>query len=142
MLIVFDLDGTLADDAHRQHHIAGEDRDWGAYFSECGGDQAIEPIVEVSYSLHRRDNCRVEIWTGRPEEYRALTEAWLDTHAIRYHELRMRPTGDFRSDVEVKGEWLAECVERPSLVFDDRTRTVAWWRQQDIICCQVADHDY
>ena len=55
-----------------------------------------------------------------------------------------RAEGDYRPDTEVKGEWLASCPEgeRPVLVFDDRTKTVAWWREQGIMCAQVAQHDY
>ena len=142
MLIVFDLDGTLADDTHRQHHIAGETKDWKAYFEECWKDAPIAPLLELFRRL-KGQGCRVEIWTGRPEEYRSHTVYWLSNYLIGHDRLRMRPTGDFRSDVDVKGDWLEECGEaRPDLVFEDRTRTVAWWRSQLFTCCQVADHNY
>ena len=35
MFVVFDLDGTLADDLHRQHHLEGDEPDWAAYFGDC-----------------------------------------------------------------------------------------------------------
>ena len=54
MFIVFDLDGTLADDAHRQHHITGDVRDWDAYFAACGDDAPIiEPVMELLLTLDR-----------------------------------------------------------------------------------------
>ena len=31
-IIVFDVDGTIADHSERFHHISGEKKDWDAYF--------------------------------------------------------------------------------------------------------------
>ena len=166
MFIVFDLDGTLADDTHRQHHITGEQRDWDAYFAACDGDIPLWPTVGVLQMMVHL-NHRVEIWTGRSDRYRGETERWLvhniglagwawgppswcaeladdpasrSTHVI---PVRMRAEGDHRSDTVVKGEWLAECGwTRPDLIFDDRSKSVSFWREQGITCYQVAQHDY
>ena len=145
MFIVFDLDGTLADDTHRQHHIIGEPRDWDAYFAACGGDALVQPVATLFRALrvHAFGKHRVEIWTGRSEKYRRETDAWLTEQQLWYDALRMRPDGDFRSDTTVKGEWLAACGDaRPDIIFDDRTKSVAFWREQGITCLQVAQHDY
>ena len=142
-LYVFDLDGTLADDTHRHHYLAGEPRDWEAYFQQAGWDRPTA-MVAVAQGLFKTRDCRVEIWTGRSGKYRENTVSWLARHGVPYSKLRMRTEGDYRPDTEVKGEWLASCSEgeRPVLVFDDRTKTVAWWREQGIMCAQVAQHDY
>lgn len=137
MLIIFDLDGTLADDSHRHHYLDGEKRDWDSYFAACSFDTPIQPIVKVLSALRvHYMGCRVEIWTGRSDKYLVPTEVWLERHKITYSSLRMRPEGDYRPDTQLKGDWLAECgKDRPALVFDDRTRSVAWWREQGIMCC-------
>ena len=38
---IFDLDGTLADCAHRLHHIQKEQKDWKAFFAAVGADIVI-----------------------------------------------------------------------------------------------------
>ena len=145
MFIVFDLDGTLADDSHRQHHITGDVRDWDAYFAACGDDALIKPVAAIYQALYSDtvDYHTVVIWTGRSERYRHQTALWLSERNLWFTDLRMRADGDFRPDTEVKGEWLAECGDHPpDLIFDDRTKSVAFWRSQGITCLQVAQHDY
>ena len=148
MFVVFDLDGTLADDTHRQHFLEQTPKDWDGYFSACGDDTPIWPVRGL-WSMINACGHRVEIWTGRSDKYLHETEEWLQYHlypaeawGIKRWTIRMRPDGDFRPDTEVKGEWLAECGPPPDLVFDDRTKSVAWWREQGITCLQVAQHDY
>ena len=144
MFIVFDLDGTLADDTHRQHHLAHEKPDWNAYFAECENDPVFEPIAAIAraFMLAKMPNS-IEIWTGRSDKFWNETIRWLYKESIPWNRLRMRRDGDYRPDTEVKGLWLAECEDdRPDLIFDDRTKSVAFWRGQGIICCQVAQHDY
>ena len=146
MFVVFDLDGTLADDSHRQHHIESDPKDWTSYFAECGGDAVIAPIAHVLHALVWADH-EVEVWTGRSETAYMATRDWVDKHFSpsiwKAVSIRMRPETDYRPDTELKGQWLAECGgSPPDLVFDDRTKSVAWWREQGIVCCQVAQHDY
>ena len=150
MFVVFDLDGTLADDTHRQHFLDQEPRDWDGYFAACGDDTPIWPVRGL-WSVLDATGHHVEIWTGRNDKYRDETEQWLGYYIypaayggkIHSYVLRMRPDGDYRHDTVVKGEWLAECDGgQPDLVFDDRTNSVAWWREQGITCLQVADHNF
>lgn len=148
MFVVFDLDGTLADDTHRAHFLDQEPKDWDAYFAACGGDTLIEPIAEIFRALFASDLNRVEIWTGRSESVREETFHWVHRHLFEgsygeYVRIRMRPSGDFRPDTEVKGEWLDQCGDNPpDIIIDDRTKSVAFWRERGITCLQVAQHDY
>ena len=137
--VVCDLDGTLADDRHRQHYLEQQPQDWESYFAACGDDIPVWPVIMVVNALW---GGQVEIWTGRSEVVRETTVQWLANYGIRYTKLRMRPEGDYRPDTELKGEWLAECDPPPWVVFDDRSKSVAWWRSQGVVCLQVADHDY
>lgn len=128
MFIVFDLDDTIACTKHRQPILENADRSdpevWRAFFDACDKDAPKTEIIRVLNSLasFRADN-RVEIWTGRSEQVREKTEAWLKKH-VKYAEyipLRMRAEGDTRPDTKVKGEWVQK-YGKPDLVFDDRNR--------------------
>lgn len=147
-MIVFDLDGTLSNPAHRLHHILGEEKDWDAFFKACGEDAPIQyalDILEMYLTLGRH---RVEIWTGRSEIVRVETTHWLRDHGVsmkRLCSLRMRPFGDKRHDVDVKMEWLREIEGEGfsvELAFEDRTSVVEWWRANGIPCYQVAPGDF
>ena len=42
MIVVFDIDGVLADATHREHHLSSRTKDWDAFFAEVGGDAVID----------------------------------------------------------------------------------------------------
>ena len=68
MLAVSDMDGTVADDTHRQHHLEGDEPDWDAYFDDCDADPANAQLCLLITTLYESLTWhRVEIWTGRPE---------------------------------------------------------------------------
>ena len=140
--IIFDIDGTLADASHRLHHIAGGKRDWAAFFAGMDDDPAVEPIRDLLL-LVGRDN-RIILCSGRPENYRSVTEAWCRRHAIAHSALYMRPEGDMRPDHVVKAQLLAGMREdgyEPWLAIDDRPSIVAMWRENGITCLQCRDWD-
>lgn len=154
--VVFDLDGTLADATHRLGHIQKTPKDWDAFFEACVDDTPIKPMVALLRNLQARDYVHIEIWTGRSDQVRVQTEEWLVRNGILTwrgspHEkfgingLRMRKQGDHRSDVEIKREWLHE--RRAAgidvrLAFEDRDRVVAMWREEGVICNQVAHGNF
>lgn len=152
---IFDLDGTLADIEHRRHYIDHTDyasngsvtstsSRWAAFFAAMPQDTVIQPMRTLFWSLQIAGTSAL-ICTGRGEETRAPTEAWLAHHGIQPSKLYMRPAGDFREDSIVKGEMLdAIRVEgwRPYIVFEDRQRVVDMWRARGLLCAQVAKGDY
>ena len=158
MFIVFDLDGTLADDTQRHHYLHSTPTDKDAYYQACDDDLPIKIMARLFRSLLLADpSHHIEIWTGRPERVRFKTERWLREASMGghpdlpgyYRALRMRQDGDHRDVIQVKGEWLAEVrgsddnvMNEVDLVFDDRTTSVKWWRSEGITCLQNADHDY
>ena len=162
MNIVFDIDGTLSNPAHRLHFIQrvrdenGErilapdgsfypEPDWDAFYSACSSDKPIAPMLCVARALsrHRLGN-RVEFWTGRPERTRDLTQMWLAYHGVSLYgaQLFMRANDDRRPDVELKEEWLAHTSYWPDLVFEDRKRVVEMYRSRGILVLQPAEGDY
>lgn len=138
---VFDLDGTLADLTHRRHHVEGEVKDWRAFFAACVDDAPIEHTLDLLYTLHSAGQ-RVEVWSGRSDEVRDQTRAWLRAHLVPDDVvLLMRTAGDHRPDDEVKREFLRGGGV-PDMVFDDRRRVVEMWRREGVPCAQVADGDF
>jgi phosphoglycolate phosphatase-like HAD superfamily hydrolase len=146
MHVIFDLDGTLANIEHRLHFIEGPKKSWSAFFRACGDDLPNEPVCETLRMFAENPDHYVEIWSGRSDEVRVLTEAWLCQHGLSYRRLRMRRAGDYRQDAIVKGEWLdsylAEHGKLPDLSFDDRAQVVAMWRSRGVTCAQVAEGEF
>jgi beta-phosphoglucomutase-like phosphatase (HAD superfamily) len=155
-LYIFDLDGTLANAEHRVHYIQGATKDWRAFFAAAEHDLPISAVVTTFRAL-RAEGCECWIWTGRSDEVREKTVAWLRHHAafdaspigtfLRAPErFLMRKAGDHRPDHELKFEWLAnlEPPERNRLtaVFEDRARVVQMWREAGVQCFQVAPGEF
>ena len=134
--IIVDIDGTIADNMHRQSALDSEPKDWDAFFMDCHLDAPIEPVLEVVRALS--ENNLIFIVTGRSEKYRELTRLWLIKHKVPYAELYMRAEGDYRPDHEIKEEILFEIRKNysPTLAIDDRQSVVDMWRRNGLICLQ------
>jgi predicted kinase len=138
MFVVFDLDGTLADGAHRQPLVSDGKKDWRAYFAACPGDKPIAPVVAVMHR-HMAAGDRVEIWSARSAEVEAETRAWLIEHGIGAHLLKhMRAVGDHTNDAKLKLSWLAATDPKPDVFYDDRQRVVDAYRSAGMTVFQVA----
>ena len=139
-LVVFDLDGTLADDSERLAHLQEVPKNWKRYFERCAEDLPVWPMIHAA-SAFWRAGWQVEIWTGRNDSCLDDTVQWLADHDVKYDDLRMRPAHDHRANHELKGEWLDQYPYPPELIFEDLPDMVAYWRSRGICCCQVADRD-
>ena len=146
-LYIFDLDGTLALIGHRRWMLEGPKKDWAGFFVACVDDPPNVPVIRTLKRL-RKSGADVWIFSGRSISVHALTVAWLvkEIGSGVSDSLTMRSEGDFRSDVEVKQEWLAgmseEDRERLVAVFDDRQCVVDMWRANGVACFQVAQGDF
>lgn len=145
---VFDYDGTLANVEHRRHFVADGNRQWRQFFAECVNDAPYPNVVQTLRDLVSAGH-RVEVWSGRSDEVRAESEAWLDQHVYSGASkllTRMRPEKDYQSDVELKRSWLHEEYAAgnpaPTVVFDDRQCVVDMWREEGVTCAQVAPGDF
>jgi hypothetical protein len=140
MLSCFDIDGTLADISHRLHYLNEKPKNWTMFKSEMVNDEPIYPVRRIAREMHFTGH-DVIICTGRSEDSREMTEAWLDEQAIRYEKLYMRKEGDYRSDDIIKKELLDEIVadfgKAPNIVFDDRPRVVKMWRENGVFVADV-----
>jgi FMN phosphatase YigB (HAD superfamily) len=144
--IICDLDGTLADIRHREHHAQGQRKNWKKFFEGIPEDAVAEVVADIL--RHYVKTHHIVFVSGRPEHTRKNTEAWLGRHApfVEKYELFMRPDGDFRPDNIVKAELYDRDIEprhgAPFFVLDDRDKVVAMWRAKGLICLQVAEGNF
>ena len=151
-LYIFDLDGTLALIGHRRHFVERERgrQDWAGFYAACVDDQPNAPVLKVMESL--RMFADIWIFSGRSDEVRAQTVAWLAKHtSFMRHDLEgpmltMRQAGDYTPDDTLKRQWLGSMMDedRGRLVatFDDRDRVVKMWRDAGVTCFQVAPGEF
>ena len=144
-VIIFDIDGTLANCEHRLFHVRQKPKRWDLFNKNMVHDTPHADIVWMFKVLQERSDTTMLIASGRGEEDRAKTVQWLADHDINYVKLYMRPAKDYRSDDIIKFEILnqirAEHGE-PWMVFDDRNQVVEMWRKNGVRCNQVAPGDF
>lgn len=141
MTIIFDIDGTLSDNTHRQHYVATAPKDWDAFYSLMHLDPPHEDVADL-LRMFEGHWFKIVLATGRDEKHRDATVTWLRQHNIPFDKLYMRPAGDRRDDGVVKIEMLAQMRTDgfdPKMVFDDRDRVVKAWRDAGLRCFQVAE---
>jgi phosphoglycolate phosphatase-like HAD superfamily hydrolase len=132
--VVWDLDGTLADDRARAHFVEveqGRKRDWKSYFDAIEEDPPIAASIALLAAL-RGAGIRTIFLTGRPEYTRPRTERWLEANGLTgYDLLVMRPEGERRHAGEFKVDEIVRLRERYELVcaFEDRIDVADHLRQ-------------
>ena len=135
-IVIFDIDGTLADCRNRLHHLNKSPKDWESFFAEMDADPPNMPVVELCRAMHSQGH-RIVLCTGRYERHRGQTETWLNRYSIPYHEIRMRKDGDKRSDSEIKQEMIVTDESQNILfIVEDRSRNVQMWRSRGFVCLQ------
>lgn len=138
-IVIFDIDGTLADVRHRVHHVSSSEkseRDWISFNAEMVNDT---PIVDMCILADEFHVLGYGIWmlTGRQEKFRAYTNQWLFWNRISYDDLRMRPSKDQRKDFECKSDMLLpEEEKRIFLIIEDRQTVVDMWRKRGLTVLQ------
>ena len=138
--VICDLDGTLAID---------QERGWYDY-DEVINDP-IDPRLYKHLRFLLRSGVKIMFVTGREDNKicREMTSKWLDKYFIYFdnsqYQLIMRNEADNRPDEEVKKELYEMYIKgqyNVLMVFDDRQVVVDMWRDQGLLCCQVAKGDY
>jgi hypothetical protein len=123
-IVVFDIDGVLADGCHREHFLAVKPRDWASFFATLGDDAPIAAGIERLIELRRLNPC--VLLSGRPEHTRAATITWLESNGIAGLPVYLRPDRDYRPAPQFKVEALAGLGGPTAmrLVIDDDERVV------------------
>jgi FMN phosphatase YigB (HAD superfamily) len=94
-IVVFDIDGVLADVRHRLRFVEQKPKDWDSFFAAMDGDGPLETGIALARE-HAAEGHRIVYLTGRNEEYRALTGHWLARHGLPEGRLVMRRDDDRR----------------------------------------------
>jgi len=136
-VVLVDIDGTLADVRHRLHHILrGGRKNWKAFFEGADRDTPIASTIAWVQSLVPHHE--IVILTGRPEQYRKRTMAWLKKQRVPFSALVMRRNGDHRPDYEMKRDVLERVKkDRIKLVIEDRPPVCDMWLKEGVRCVLV-----
>lgn len=151
-LYIFDLDGTLALIDHRRSVILDkEDKHrWERFYQLCDKDSPNLPVIQTMERL-RQAGAEVWVFSDRSSEVREKTIEWLAEHTSFMtfdldEILVMRDIGDLTPDDVLKKRWLDDMLiddrRRLVAVFDDRDRVVKMWRDNGVMCFQVAEGDF
>ncbi len=143
-MIIFDLDGTLADCEHRRHHVQKEKPDWKSFYEDCDQDIPIVPVIDIwNMFISRGMQGYLYIFSGRCESVKQKTLFWIEQNLIfcSYKNIRMRPIGDNTPDDQLKEKWLDEFISQGhevQMVFDDRKKVVEMWKRRGIFVFDVS----
>lgn len=133
--ILVDIDGTVAVMSDRSPYD----------MTRVHLDTPNEPVIAAVRAMHAAGNTII-FCTGRTDDGRAATEAWLQTHVgVPHTGLFMRATGDQRKDSVVKREIFEKQLRehwRILAVFDDRNQVVRMWRELGLPVFQVAEGNF
>jgi FMN phosphatase YigB (HAD superfamily) len=144
-VVVFDIDGTIADNSHRQVHLMGDKKDWKSYNATMADDGLISDVARLLIELSEQH--LIILCTAREDVYRSVTWTWLENNGLSdyIHDLWMREEKDYRSDAVVKVELLNDIIGnygKPWLWFDDRQQVVDAIRAEGIRVMQVAPGNF
>lgn len=143
-VIVFDIDGTLANIEHRRSFVATKPKNWKAFTAGIPNDIPHQDIVDLA-NLFMDNGSYIILCSGRGEESREVTEQQMDNFSVTYHQLYMRSAKDHRPDDIIKVELLQQIRKdwgNPTYWFDDRTRVVNAIRAEGVRVLQVAPGDF
>ena len=149
--IIVDIDGTLANAAHRIHHIKKQPKDWQSFFDEAVKDEPFKWCVELVLAMARTHE--ILFVTGRGEEDREQTLNWLMENVPIWENsntglyclnmnLFMRPAGSRDQDFDVKRRVYRERIQdKYDILFalEDRGRVTKMWRELGLTCLQCSD---
>ena len=131
--IIVDMDGTLA--------IMGDRSPYDV--SRCDSDLPNYPVLETVQKW--QDSKTIIIMSGRTDDGKEKTEAWLNKYGVKYKHIYMRRKDDQRKDSVIKQELYQSFVQDKyniSFILDDRQQVVDMWRGLGLTVFQVAEGDF
>lgn len=147
--IIIDLDGTLCNTAHRQHHMKSKPKNWPAFYAGITQDTPNKWCRDLLFDMYSNNYDMSFIFvSGRPDDYRDATWEWLDKHIHCFPsqaKLFMRKSGDYRQDAIVKTEIYHEFIApnyEVQFCIDDRKQVVDAWRALGLVCLQCAPGEF
>jgi len=146
--IIFDIDGTISDDSHRQPILNRNNpitpEDWEDYHSACIDDKPFGVVCEIMRDFFKSGH-KIILITGRDEKYMAQTRLWFLEQELDFDLMIMRPNGNRDSSVKLKRDIYENDIKdnyQVEAVFEDRKRVVDMWRGLGLMCLQTKEGDY
>ena len=147
-IVIFDLDGTIADISVRRHLATKDDgrMNWTIFQDPKNIDLDVpnQKVVDMLDMIDNTDKYQIWILSGRSDVTKDVTIDWLSNNGINYDHLIMRPQKHlYMADNDLKQMWLDDIgVDNVAMVFDDRQQVVDMWRKNGLTTFQVADGDF
>ncbi len=82
-VVIFDVDGTIADNSSRTHYITGGKQDWESYNKETYADKPMQAMLNQLDIIGLISP--IILLTGRVNSTRGVTIQWLRDHGISYN---------------------------------------------------------
>tara|TARA_B100001057_G_C22832155_1_gene943793 strand:- start:660 stop:1082 length:423 start_codon:yes stop_codon:yes gene_type:complete len=131
-IVLCDIDGTVANNDHRQHFLEGK-KDWDGFFSELINDVPISQIIN-EVNKHYMTGKKIIFLTGRPERYRYSTTLWLKENFEFEFELLMRKNNDYRNKLAIKNEIFENnfLTNEIYCIYDNDKDLIRMWENKGI----------
>lgn len=144
-VVIVDLDGTLANGAHRLHLLPTKDlhltESWEEFNRASVSDSPIWDNIDVSNALYDA-GMTIIILTGRSDSTKDITHNWLRDHGVKFHHLIMRRFEDNRKDTVLKEEVLRSIgLNNIVCAYDDSPEVIRHFRSLGITTYQVTEYD-
>lgn len=155
-MIIFSLDGVLANYDHRKHFIDEASRSFNeshhAFYDSCDQDAVIEKIKRIFLLLtNNEDPEDFQIWSSRSDEVRIKTIRWIQREVLNDSQtpfyvnahLKLRPIGNVMTDCQIKEKWLNESIEsgvKIDYVFESDFDSIKMWLRRGVFvfrCGQI-----
>lgn len=138
-IILCDIDGTVANNDHRQHFLEGK-KDWDGFFSELINDLPINSIIKMLNTEVRKGN-EVIFITGRPERYKYSTNLWLKENFSFDYDLFMRKDRDQRNKLIIKKEIFNEYCKNLNIILciDNDEELLKQWEELGLKVLNASD---
>jgi len=136
-VVVFDIDGTIADSTHRVNFLKQEIPDWDNFLNHCNEDTPIKWTIRL-LKLIKGLNYQIYLVTGRTDNIRNKTIDWLRRYNIPFDKLFMRKTGDYRHDHEIKFELIKDFIDNIWFAIEDKQSVVDKFRELGINVLQCS----
>lgn len=140
-IVIFDLDGTLANGKHRNHLVpkaeyAHSTYAWDEHNNASVDDLPIQDTIEICNTFLVR--YEVVILTGRCDAAKSITVKWLGDNHVHYDKLIMRGREDHRPDTVYKEEELLRLgLDNILCCFDDLEHVADMMRGLGLTCYLV-----
>ena len=136
--IICDIDGTIADNNHRQSLL--NNNNWDKFFLEMKNDLPIYPVINKVIDEFR-DGKEIIFLTGRPSNYEKETNEWLKKYFTFDYKLVMRRENDRRNKLIVKKELFLNnfSVNEIDYVIDNDAELLHQWKELGLRALDAID---